>query len=43
MVQIMNDTAICLYNLSLYISECTYCVITICICIRENVYDTTHQ
>lgn len=42
MAQIMlNDIAICLYNFSLYISECAYCIITMGICMRESVYDTT--
>lgn len=44
MAQIMlNDIAICLYNLSIYISECAYCIVTICICMRESVYDTTQE
>lgn len=43
MAQLLNDTALCLYNLSVYISDCVYCIITIGICIRESVYDTTQQ
>ena len=43
MAQLFNDTAHCLYNLSVYISDCAYCIITMGICIRESVYDTTHQ
>jgi hypothetical protein len=44
MAQIMlNNTALCLYNLSVYISDCAYCIITMGICIRESVYDTTEE
>ena len=43
MAQIINDAALCLYNLSLYISECAYCIITICICMRESIHETTEE
>ena len=38
---LLNDIALCLYNVSLYISECSYCIITTCICMKGSVYDTT--
>lgn len=41
MAQLLNDTALCLYNVSLYISECSYCIITMGICMKGSVYDTT--
>lgn len=41
MSQIINDTALCLYNVSLYISECSYCIITMYICMRETICRTT--
>ena len=41
MSQIINDTALYLYNVSIYISECSYCIMTICICIRETICRTT--
>ena len=43
MTQLLNDTALCLYNLSIYISDCAYCMMTICICIRESVCETTEE
>lgn len=43
MAEIINDTALCLYNFSLYISECAYCIITMGICMRETICRTTQQ
>lgn len=43
MAEIINDTSLCFYNLSVYISQCSYCIITMGICMRESIYDTTDQ
>jgi hypothetical protein len=43
MAQLLNDTALCLYNLSVYISDCVYCIITIGICFKESVCETTEE
>ena len=43
MAQLLYDTALCLYNLSVYISECVYCIITVGICFRESVCETTEE